>query len=221
MIVSKKRGFIFLRVSKTASTSISSFIRQVMPEDIDIHTGWGVPLESAERTRLHHISLQEAVNEKYLTEDEIASMRVYAVARDPVDRFISFANTIQPHDKFPNMHNDDKVRFLLDHFAGGLRFDSQVKWFYHNDKIISHPMLYPDFSLFLRNELGADELPLWENSHQRAVKKVDINNYLQSRIRDLFPEDQALWEFLQSRKGSGKGKTRPPRGLSPRRGKST
>ena len=221
MIVSKKRGFIFLRVSKTASTSLSSFIRQTIPNEIDIHTGWGVPLESAERTRLHHISLQEAVDEKYLTEDEIASMRVYAVARDPVDRFISFANTIQPHDKFPNMHNDDKVRFLLDHFAGGLRFDSQVKWFYHNDKIISHPMLYPDFSLFLRNELGADELPLWENSHQRAVKKVDINNYLQSRIRDLFPEDQALWEFLQSRKGSGKGKTRPPRGLSPRRGKST
>jgi hypothetical protein len=105
MIVSKKRGFIFLRVSKTASTSLSSFIRQTMPNEIDIHTGWGVPLESAERTRLHHISLQEAVDEKYLTEDEIASMRVYAVARDPVDRFISFANTMHPKDIFPRMHN--------------------------------------------------------------------------------------------------------------------
>jgi hypothetical protein len=86
--------------------------------------------------------------------------------------------------------------------------------------MISHPMIYPDFSLFLRNELGADELPLWENSHQRAVKKIDINNYLQSRIRDLFPEDQALWESLHRRKGSGKGKTRPPREASPRREKS-
>lgn len=219
MIVSKRRGFIFLRVSKTASTSISSFIRQTIPNEIDIHTGWGVPLESAERTRLHHISLQEAVSEKYLTEDEIASMRVYAVARDPVDRFISFANTIHPKDKFPNMHNDDKVRFLLDHHAQGLKVDSQIKWFYHHGKMISHPMIYPDFSLFLRNELNADKLPLWENSHQRAVKKIDINNYLQSRIRDLFPEDQALWESLQSRKASGKGKKRPPREASPRRGK--
>jgi hypothetical protein len=220
MIVSKKRGFIFLRVSKTASTSLSSFILQTIPEDIDTHTGLGVPLESAERTRLHHISLQEAVDEKYLTEDEIAPMRVYAVARDPVDRFISFANTVRPHDKFPRMHNEDKVRFLLDGFSEGLRVDLQIKWFYHHGKMISHPMIYPDFSLFLRNELGAAELPLWENSHQRIVKKIDINNYLQSRIRDLFPEDQALWESLQPRKGSGKGKTRPPREASPRREKS-
>lgn len=221
MIVSKSRGFIFLRVSKTASTSISSFIRQVMPNEIDIHTGWGVPHESQERTRLHHISLKEAVDEKFLTEDEIKSLRVYAVMRNPIDRFISFANTIRPQDKFPNMSNDDKVRNLLEHFEGGLRVDHQVKWFYHNNELISHPMIYPDFSLFLQNELGKTEMPLWENSHQRAVKKVDINKYLQSRILNYFPEDQALWELLQSRKGSGKAKTRPPRGLSPRRRKST
>jgi hypothetical protein len=165
--------------------------------------------------------LKEAVDEKFLTEDEIKSLRVYAVMRDPIDRFISFANTICPQDIFPNMSNDDKVRNLLEHFEGGLRVDHQVKWFYHNNELISHPMIYPDFSPFLQNELGKTEMPLWENSHQRAVKKVDINKYLQSRILNYFPEDQALWELLQSRKGSRKAKTRPPRGLSPRRRKST
>jgi hypothetical protein len=205
MIVSRKRGFIFLRTPKTASTSLTFQIRDSIESEIDFHSGLGPPQVDVE---FYHLNLKEAINRKILSENEIKEFRIYATIRNPIDRFISIANSLHPNPIFKFMSNDQKVRETFDKINSGFAgfiFKPQVEWLYHNGSVISHPIIYPNFNQFLRDEIGCGELRYSEHSSKRGDKQVNLSEELQSEILRMFPEDQALWERLTTKEGSGEG----------------
>ena len=115
MILSKSRKFIFLRVPKTASTSLQRQILESIPyEEIDLHTQVDTydstgPDKIPEDSYLYkckypheeippvfsainaHPNLADLIKHKVLSYDEIFEYRVYGVMRDPIDRLISQA----------------------------------------------------------------------------------------------------------------------------------
>ena len=205
MIISRKRGFIFLRVPKTASTSLTFQIRDSIKEDIDFHSGLGPPPVDV---AFHHLNLQEAINRKILDENEIKHFRVYATIRNPIDRFISIANSLHPNPAFRFMANDQKVRETFDKISSGMAgliLKPQIDWLRHNGNIISHPIVYPNFSKFLKDEIGCSEMVYSEHSSKRADKQINISEELRSDILRMFPEDQVLWEHLKAREGVREG----------------
>lgn len=203
MIISRKRGFIFLRVPRTASTSLTFQIKNKILDDIDSHTGLGYPDGTPEEIDLHHITLEGAISKNILKQSELKSLRIYAVMRDPIDRFISIANQFVPSPGVI-LSNEKKVEFFLEIMKKHNLYNSfilqpQTAWLIHRKKIISNPIIFPHFNDFLHNELGCDELQYHEYTNDRFFKEIDISQELKNRIIDLYPEDQTLWESISRR----------------------
>ena len=116
MILSKSRKFIFLRVPKTASTSLQRQILESIPyEEIDLHTQIDtyhendntdeIPSDSRLLTCKYpheeipavfsainaHPNLADLIKHKVITYDELFEYKVYGVMREPIDRLISQA----------------------------------------------------------------------------------------------------------------------------------
>lgn len=115
MILSKSRKFIFLRVPKTASTSLQRQILESIPyEEIDLHTQIDTYDTSGvdkipEDSHLHkckyphehipsvfsainaHPNLADLIKHKVLSYDELFEYKVYGVMREPIDRLVSQA----------------------------------------------------------------------------------------------------------------------------------
>lgn len=196
MIICRKRRFIFLRVPKTASTSLTFLIREKISDLIDFHTG--LDSSRAVDTKLYHINLKEAIDANFVSEEEIQSFKIYAVIRDPVDRYISIANTI-PHISRKEISNEEKVIQFMQMNLQGLVTQPQTHWLIYNNQLISHPIVYPQFSQFLQEEFGCEELAYTENGQQRRDKTCNLSAELQQKIRSMYPEDQALWERLSGK----------------------
>lgn len=134
MILSKSRKFLFLRVPKTASTSLQRQILESLPYDeIDAHTSIeflshiagpqdSLPEDSyalrfkpdnlADNLRRsnHHATLYDIVGSKLLNYSELNEYNIYGVMRDPIDRFVSVA---QHYFKAAGKHFDPPLSNAL------------------------------------------------------------------------------------------------------------
>lgn len=95
MIVCRSKGFIFLRVPKTASTSISKFLLDHLKfdSDIDVHSSlypYHPSLNCFGIVGLNaHPTLETFLRTKQITQKDISNLRVYGVLREPVERTLS------------------------------------------------------------------------------------------------------------------------------------
>ena len=101
MYVSHKFKFIFLRSPKTASSSLSEFFINNIPDDNAIYT----PVEDSKikgtldpliirkyktNFKYYHFTIEDLIKEKIITEHHARTYRVISVLRDPIDRQKSF-----------------------------------------------------------------------------------------------------------------------------------
>lgn len=103
MIICRSKGFIFLRVPKTASTSLSVHIQkniQFADNDaffqLDRIGQRPLPAKNIyyPDSGNQHPNLQFAINRKIVKQNEVESMNVYGVLREPYSRTISLFGNI-------------------------------------------------------------------------------------------------------------------------------
>jgi hypothetical protein len=157
MLVSNEKKFIYLRVPKTGSTSVSVYFYENLPlEKNIIRLGDNDYLQKEESTRIKggyfnestiaatnvHTTLDEIVKLNLLTHP-LTEYDIYAVCRNPVDRFLSFQSMIK---KVENIN-------ILKNFSTFKRFMSEASpqstWLTYNNKLVNHVFLYENINLMV------------------------------------------------------------------------
>ncbi len=217
MIVCKSRRFIFLRVPRTASTSLSHhIINNVKMGKDDFYTRFGkIPeynisdknfardehpnLDYLERT-VHNINLEDYI--------------VYGVLRNPIDRFFSLFSQLltmfsivdirqlsrdQIAEKaFEILDSTDipyhyGIKSFRDKSIHAFPLLPQSKWLIHKSQPINGIIIHPNFRNFLQNITGDCNLI-------HHINKIEFNKYSNlsqqtiQTIQHFYPEDFRLWE---------------------------
>lgn len=214
MILCRKRKFIVLGIPKTGSTSIMNHLLKEIPDEIDICTGRDSLNERemkdvfettfSNHPKIHpvlgpHPTLKEFIYYKFLNENELSDMNVYAVMREPVDRFISIAHFLIARENqisISNMSNNLVVEKCLKYFGKSSFLAPQSNWILFNKKPINKILKYPNFSQMFQ-EIGVDDnLNFRHLSHFRTDKSIDLDSSLRKEILDIYRIDAMLWNSL-------------------------
>lgn len=216
MIVCRSRKFIFLRVPKTGSTSISyHFVENIKFSLQDFYTE--MPTASISSYNItnplfakdQHPNLQRFVKWGLLTDSMIASCKVYGVLRNPIDRFFSNFTSIISHIKnidVSNIHVNDiateALKLLeksdnhLIHVPGKQGYVipcmPQSHWLIYNGAPIEGIILYDNLNHFAKKMTGKKM-----NIKMNVGAKVNHENQLAkeiiAQIHRWYGDDFALW----------------------------
>lgn len=209
MILCRKRNFIFLRVTKTASTSITHHLLDHIPkEEIDhiARNDYIADIDHQHRTNSRisgHATLGDLIRSNVLTFDEAISMRVYAVMRDPIDRFLSAAhchhvsmNNIS--DFVSPISNEDAVDQYLESKSLESTGTSipQFYWLEFNNQLISNIVVYPNFDRML-TDIGVPKNIKYEHRKiYRDDSRTRVSDYCKSKIISKYKRDWEIWQSL-------------------------
>ena len=107
MFINYTKKFVFLRVTKNASTSLlNCLIDNIDPNDkvghakVEANDSYSVEKLNLETDSLH-LNINEIIKEGILKPDEIHEYNFYGVLRNPIDRFISCAYHILRYKNLP------------------------------------------------------------------------------------------------------------------------
>lgn len=202
MIVGHKDKIVFLRVPKTASTSISDFLVQNFEfGENDIHT----PVLYTKRTGLNcniedvHLNLEGIIKNNLITEKQISEYQIFGLIREPVDRFISIAHhTLIQSSLASNkkLNNNEAVEIVLKNLniKEGV-FKPQTFWLIFKEIEINNIILYQNINDLIKSILGREEkLNLHYRSESRQDKTSVLAQDLVKEINSIYKKDKDLYE---------------------------
>lgn len=221
MVICESNGFIFLRIPKNASTSLATYLIKEYCNKTDTYTGVGdsgitkqnVPDGIISKYRIGyrfiHLTLNELVQNKLITEEKIRNMKVYGVIREPLDRQLSLyffkkrsrAN-YNPDDfrmLFQNGYceSDQNNRILQSEYCKLGTEDVGHYWLYDklNEALNQFKQIFPP-----QNDIG---VPTYKSSLRQSYNKQDlIDEYYDQKTKDAvlkyYEKDFELYERLRN-----------------------
>lgn len=211
MIYSKPRNFLFLRVPKTGSTSVVHHLVDCIPKDEITLTSYDPYIENINQNYesnnnvFNHFALNDLVERKILTYQEIVSTRVFAFIRDPVDWFLSLAH----YDHVCNFQNVDRKsisyvqseitneeavdRYLLNpEFV--YKHKQQHEWLLFNNRLIDNIIPYPNFDEFFKQIGVQSHIKYNHRSHHRTFESRTVSDKLREKITSIYAKDWEIWQ---------------------------
>lgn len=158
MVISNEKKFIYLRVPKTGSTSVSVFLYEQLPlEKTIIRLVDRSPILYKEEsgnikygyfdnthnnyniTNGIHATLEDIAHSNLL-HYPLEDYDIYAVCRNPVDRFLSFYNMMSKVDNVDILSSYSVFKDYMNMFEA----KPQTTWLLHNNLPINKIFLYDD-----------------------------------------------------------------------------
>ena len=208
MIVSNSRKFIYLRVPRTGSTSLSNFLIEHLEfcRDSDFHAPvpyngiTGLNFSAAESA---HANLDDILGYGIL-KYPLSDYSVFGVIRDPVDRFLSSAWHACQHQGVEAMDNNQAVMFAWQ--AGSPSapiFRPQTAWLLHERKPIDKIFAYEHLDRLAQEILGSGQarVTFRHRSDSRKHRSSDLDDSLKRKILTVYQDDQDLYERVLARGG--------------------
>lgn len=206
MIVIPNKKFIFLRVPRTASTSMSQFLLENIGRmDSIVHT----PVYYSNffgpnpifKPELVHATINELIQEGVVDLDRAKTSRIFASIREPVDRFISYAY----HINIDNTERD--INKLVDKTLKSILPKKQSEWLMFDNKHISDINCYTQLSEMAQNIFkylnvkSGGNIYYSHRSEERENKSCIIDSQLRKQILEIYKEDQILYEEALKKNG--------------------
>lgn len=172
MIVCRSKGFIFLRVPKTASTSISKFLLDHLKfdSDIDVHSSlypYHPSLNCFGIVGLNsHPSLNHFLKHKLISQKDISNLKVYGVLREPVERTLSLFKFI--------LHSYEGIE--ISKYNQNNIIELGLELFDKNEQKFTY--VAPIKNRFLPNDAIAPRIPLYPQSSWLVHYNEPISNIL-------------------------------------------
>lgn len=206
MIVIPEKKFIFLRVPRTASTSLSHFLLENMKDVVSIkhtpvyYSNYRGP-NPIFNPDLIHANVGELVEAGIIDPDTVVDSRIFAVVRDPIDRFISYAYHI-------NLGNTERdINKLVEKTIMTNLPQKQSNWLLVDNKQISDICCFNKLSEMTHSifkYLGiksSGNIYYSHRSEERENKSCVIDKNLEKAILDLYHEDQTLYVEALNKNG--------------------
>lgn len=218
MFINHTKRFVFLRVTKNASsTLLRTLIDNKGTDNIgsaSIEESEDEGLESFNiKTATQHHNINEILKEGVLKLTDLPEYDFYGVLRDPVDRFISAAyhmhnlsNIRRSNYDLPPEHSElDEVVENLLYQIKPERLSwvtlPQQYWLLHDGKPINRIFLYEDIQLMMNFMLGKEE-PIVRTCRglARADKTCEISDKNREKIIELYRGDYDMYQELKNRR---------------------
>lgn len=224
MYLSHRHKLMFLRVPKTASSSMCEYLitniddddaLYMKVDDSNIFPSFNKELKSIVRkyyrnSRYMHLTLQEFFDEGFVTQEMLDTYRIVAVLREPVDRqmsmFYYFHKSRDEWKLCPKTLKTYKRMILKDHqFAyepnTGLL---QTDFLKVNGKSYGEYWLYEELGARLKHlldDLGIEEkyaLPRHKSQFRnKEIQEIEFDEETIAGLRESMAEDFRLYETLK------------------------
>jgi hypothetical protein len=215
MLVSNEKKFIYLRVPKTGSTSVSVYFYENLPLEkniirqvdnktslLDIDTNniregyFNKPAININKSI--HTTLDDIINLDLL-EFPLEEYNIYAVCRNPLDRFLSFQTMIKRMDNVDITENFSIFKTYMTLFEAG----PQSIWLTYNDNLVNRVFLYEDINLMvaeIAKKYGIIDTSNFSNYSFRQYKQY--TNTISPRVLDYisiyWQDDFKIYDLLKS-----------------------
>ena len=216
MIISNEKKFIYLRVPKTGSTSVSVFLYENVPLEKDIIriSDTGEILKQEESCNIKngyfddtytlpggvHATLDQIVTAGFL-KYPLNEYKIYAVCRNPIDRFLSFYNMMQKVDGVDML----KSYSIFKEYMSMFEASPQSTWLMHEKTLINNIFLYEDVHKLvseIAKKYNILDTSVFYNYRFREYKKqtTSINPKALEYIKIYWQEDFKIYNLLRSKK---------------------
>lgn len=221
MIICRSKGFIFLRVPKTASSSLSAHICDHVKFDANLDTYSkymdrpAFNINDRIGAKNEHATLSNFLKVRIINDKDLRNLKIYGVLREPVDRTISmFSHLLSDYvgmDITPmsnqnileeglNVFHSSPKKYFYSRFINDPNNEKffpllpQSNWLLHFGREISNIIIYPRFSKFLFDITSSVDVKYKFNKSK--FKKPDqlITDDVVSELRKIYPQDFVLWE---------------------------
>jgi hypothetical protein len=221
MIICRKRNFVFLRVTKTASTSITHHLLDHIPKDEIDHfarNDYIANMDEEHRTNSGisgHATIGDLIRANLLTHEEVSKMRIFGVVRDPVERFLSaahhyhvgmthkvdFANYV---DIQSDISNEEAVERYLPSYRTAWDFHTlprkidvgppQWHWLLFAGSLINGIVPFGRFDKMFQ-EIGVPtEMPYTHRrEHRPDETRKELSPELRERVINVYRKDWEIW----------------------------
>jgi hypothetical protein len=203
MIVSNSRKFIYLRVPRTASTSLANFLVANIAFDSaqDYHTPIpynrvaGLNISDAQQV---HANLDDIVG-LGLLRHPVSEYAVFGVIREPLDRFISGAWHTCHYDNRAPRDNNEAVAYALALTAPVppvLR--PQVNWLLHDGRPINRIFPYHQLDELAQAVLGIADarVTFRHRAESRRTRDMTLDAGLRAAVLARYAADVELYRSV-------------------------
>lgn len=222
MVISDDHKFIFLRVPKNASTSLATFfVNGYCHSNKDIYTSIGdskvqnknipssVLHDYRKQHRFIHLTLNEIINNKIITEQYARSCKIIGCLRDPLDRQLSlyfFKNRGRGNPSPEEFRREFKNGYSLSDENNQIR---QCDYLKIGDQSVGEWWLYDDLNTHLeefQKQYSSSknvELKTYKSSFRKKVDKQEqidyyYNEEVKNAVLNYYAEDADLYQRLKS-----------------------
>lgn len=233
MIICRSRGFLFLRVPKTASSSISMHLLDEIQFDVncDAYSSFmGRPafnIVNNSDAQNEHATLNDFLKSGIINESDL-NLKVYGVLRNPIDRTISmFAHVLSMLQRIDiSTYSSNNVleeglklfhaspkKYFYSRFANNpnnTRYYPllpQSNWLMHYGKQISNIIIYPQFKDFLESIEVNPNINYKYKENKTYQSSVEIDSGLKRELRKIYSQDFVLWEKFEMGKNYDSSRT--------------
>ena len=210
MFISKEQNFIYLRVPKTGSTSMSNYLKDKLGENVgSTYTRINL-LDLPEKnipsnlTGLNpHYNIVQLLEIGVIDKTFLSQANIYACLRDPISRFISRCYHIKNTDKNSTVQGLTKNQLIETclpmYNASFHMWWPQVTWCILDGKPVNKLFLYEDFN---KAAVEMSGVPGNVNYHHRndcneVQDTTPVDASLIQEIETLYADDVALYNSLK------------------------
>ena len=214
MIISNEKKFIYLRVPKTGSTSASVFFFNELPlEKSIIRSSDKSTLIREENSNIIpsnyfngtydflggvHATLQEVEKSKLL-QYPLNEYDVYAVCRNPIDRFLSFCSMFKKTDNVDIVSNFTTFKQYMSMFE----CSPQALWLMHNNTLLNKVFLYENLNALIAEiseKYNIGNVDKFKSYQLRCYDKPykDINKKALEYIKVIWAKDFEIYANLKN-----------------------
>lgn len=206
MIFVPSKKFLYLRVPKTGSTSVTNYLLDHVQQFDDLKCSTpDAPIKTIVNEKFIdarapvHSRIYTLTELKYFSTEEYKALKVFAVVREPVDRTISLAyNVVSP--KFTEGKSLDwVVENLLDNHIKYV--DKQSEILLYNGSLLPNIYPYEKTSEMLQDIAVLLGFPYTPNSYkhrseERKDRTKSLNKRLVDKIYDLYDLDVKIYNSV-------------------------
>jgi hypothetical protein len=193
MIIIPSKKFIFLRVPKTASTSLSHFFSDHLHRFSDARAT-SIFLKDIYKGNLN-IDVHSTLGN--INIPNVEEYKVFGVVREPVDRLLSFFY----HASHGTLHSEKGLELLV---AGKLPYDplKQAHWLTFNHKPISNIYSFTNLSQLINDAmeyLGISQYDSLSYNHRYSEfrnREIKISDELVEKLKIKYSEDFNLYNMV-------------------------